>query len=486
MRRFVSLVLIAVLMLGLCACGNSGAEGNAQSNDLTAQLKEGQLLVGYAKVNITPEDSVPLSGFGNTDQRMSTGFQTPIYATCIAMTDKEGNTSIVIGYDLTSTSPGVFETLQKSISETHGIPLTNIVQCASHMHSGPDFGSPILSITRYTPIFAQMVKDVVAAALDDRAPADLYIATAKTEGLNFVRTYIIEAPDGTQMYAGYQSDITETGYPVVGYESEADRDLQLLKFDRGEDKTDVLVANFQTHPHRGDGGKNTLINANIPGAFRDEIQKKLGYDVVYLIGASGNINPDTPKKEDNITANFTEQGQALAKYAIEAEDSYVKVNGGTIESMTSTFSGPVNHADENLIAVALEAQAVWAETNSVAAVRKQFLSFGIHSPYHANAIVNRSKLGTHKPFDIWAISLGDVGIAVAPYEMYDTNGMFIKENSPKKMTLVSTCSNGGNGYFPSELAFQHPGYEVDTTKYAEGSAEELADLYVEMLTEMSK
>jgi len=484
MKKVLCAFLAFIMLLGLCACSDGGSENKA--GDTGVQLKDGQLLVGYAKVDITPEDSVPLAGFGNTDQRMSTGFQTPIYATCVAMTDKDGNTSVVIGYDLTSTGPGVFETLQKSISETHGIPLTNIVQCASHMHSGPDLGSPVLSITRYTPVFAQLVKDVVQAALDDRAPADLYIATAETEGLNFVRTYIIEAPDGTQLYAGYQSDVSETGYPVVGYESEADRDLQLLKFDRGEEKTDVLIANFQTHPHRGDGGSNTLINANIPGAFRDEIQKKLGYDVVYLIGASGNINPDTPKKEDNITANYTEQGQALAKYAIEAEDSYVKVNGGKIESMTRTFEGPVNHADEDLMAVALEAQAVWKKTNSVAEVRRQFLAQGIHSPYHASAIVNRSKLGEYKPFDVWAISLGDVGIAVAPYEMYDTNGMFIKENSPKKMTLVSTCSNGGNGYFPSELAFQHPGYEVDTTKYAEGSAETLADLYVEMLTEMSK
>ena len=486
MKKIFSLVLVLVLILGLLACGNTAAQEPQGGSDPAAQLKDGQLLVGYAKVDITPEDSVPLAGFGNTEQRMSTGFQTPIFATCIVMTDKSGNSAVVIGYDLTSSSAGVFNTLRKSISEEYGIPHENIVQCASHMHSGPDFGSKELSIQRYAPVFAQKVKDVVAAAWEDRAPADLYIATAKTEGLNFVRTYIIEAPDGTQMYAGYQSDISETGYPVVGYESEADRDLQLLKFDRGEDKRDVLMANFQTHPHRGDGGKNTLINANIPGAFRDEIEKKLGYDVVYIIGASGNINPDTPKKEDNTTANFSEQGKALAQYAIQAEDSYVKVNGYDIQGQTRTFVGKINHADEELMAVALEAQAVWHNTNSVAEVRKQFLDDGIHSPYHANAIISRAKLGETSEFDIWAVSLGDVGIAVAPYEMYDTNGMFIKENSPKKMTFVSTCSNGGNGYFPSALAFQHPGYEVDTTRYAEGSAEDLADLYVEMLTEMSK
>ena len=484
MKKVISFVLIAMMIFGLLACGASGEQTGGENAGI--QLKDGQLLVGYAKVDITPEDSVPLRGFGNTEKRMSTGFQSPIFATCVVLTDKSGNSSVIIGYDLTGTGDGVFDTLQKSISETYGIPVTNILQCASHMHSGPDFGSSVLSMQRYTPLFAQMVKDMVAEAWADRSPADIYVATAKTEGLNFVRTYIIEAPDGTQMYAGYQSDITETGYPVVGYESEADRDLGLLKFDREEGKRDVLIANFQTHPHRGDGMSNTLINANIPGAFRDEIEKKLGYYCVYIIGASGNINPDTPKKEDNITANYTEQGKALAQYAIQAEGSYEKVNGYDIQSQTRTFEGKINHADEHLMAVALEAQVVWQSTSSVAAVRKEFLDDGIHSPYHANAIISRAKMGETSSFDIWAISLGDVGIAVAPYEMYDTNGMFIKENSPKKMTIVSTCSNGGNGYFPSKLAFQHPGYEVDTTRYAEGSAEALADLYVEMLTEMSK
>ena len=60
---------------------------------------------------------------------------------------------------------------------------------------------------------------------------------------------------------------------------------------------------------------------------------------------------------------------------------------------------------------------------------------------------------------------------------------FIKENSPFKMTIVATKANGENGYFPSAFAFDvSGGYECDTTKYIRGTAERLADTYVELLT----
>ena len=92
-------------------------------------------------------------------------------------------------------------------------------------------------------------------------------------------------------------------------------------------------------------------------------------------------------------------------------------------------------------------------------------------------------MGNSSSFPIQAFSFGDVGLAAAPYEMFDTSGKFIKENSPFAMTIVAELANGGNGYFPSEQAFVYGGYECDTTKYVCGTAEELADQYVAMLTE---
>ena len=479
MKKLISIVLLLALTAALCACGSAGS---TEAADGLPKLKSGQLNVGYGKINITPEDSMPLGGFGNTDKRMSTGFQSYIFATCIAVTDAEGNSALLFGLDYGSTGAGVWSTVRNSLSEEYGIPTSSIVFSASHMHSSPDLSVNMPSIQRYAPILGQSLKDAAAMAMEDRAPADMYITTTMTEGLNFVRRYKLEG----DIYIGYQSDIDDYGLPIVGYETEADHSLQLVKFDRAEDKTDILVANFQTHPHRGDGANNTLINANLVGAFRDEVEAKLGYDVVYFSGASGNINPDSPIKEHNITSNYTEQGKALAKYAIDAEDTYTKVNGGKVQSATGQFEGKINHSEDHLVSIATEAQAYWQQVNSVALVRQKYLSYGIHSPYHANAIVSRASKGDKEGFDVWAISIGDVGFAIAPYEMFDTNGSFIKENSPKKMTIVATCANGANGYFPSEIAWEHGGYEPDTTKYTRGAAEDLANIYVDLLTQLSK
>jgi hypothetical protein len=108
----------------------------------------------------------------------------------------------------------------------------------------------------------------------------------------------------------------------------------------------------------------------------------------------------------------------------------------------------------------------------------------MNSPYHAGAIIRKSKLPLTGSFDIYAVSIGDVAFVTAPYEMFDTNGSYIKEHSPFEMTFVCTCANGSNSYFPSLLGWKNGGYSVDTTRYEMGTAEKVADKYVEMLKEL--
>ena len=113
------------------------------------------------------------------------------------------------------------------------------------------------------------------------------------------------------------------------------------------------------------------------------------------------------------------------------------------------------------------------------------LGYGIklNSPYHASAIVSRAGMADSKSFPIRAFSFGDVGLVAFPGEQFDTNGKFIKDNSPFEMTIIATKANGENGYFPSQFAFDvSGGYECDTTTYVPGTAERLADQYLEMLT----
>ena len=85
---------------------------------------------------------------------------------------------------------------------------------------------------------------------------------------------------------------------------------------------------------------------------------------------------------------------------------------------------------------------------------------------------------------ISAVSMGDVGFVSAPYEMFDANGVQIKEGSNFKMTFVCAYANGDYGYIPSSLAHSHGGYEVFSCCFVQGTGEALADKMISMLNEL--
>ena len=97
MKKFFALLLSLAILFGLVACAQGGSDA---AGETTASGNE--FLVGYSKVNITPEYSVPLRGYGNPTERMSTGYLDYLYATCAAITDTDGNTVVVFGIDLTN------------------------------------------------------------------------------------------------------------------------------------------------------------------------------------------------------------------------------------------------------------------------------------------------------------------------------------------------------------------------------------------------
>jgi hypothetical protein len=160
---------------------------------------------------------------------------------------------------------------------------------------------------------------------------------------------------------------------------------------------------------------------------------------------------------------------------------------GKVQAAEFEFEAKINHNDDAWAGLGSDLRNRWNKGEITYAQVKELSAaagFPFNSPYHAGAVASRASMGNSSSFPIQAFSFGDVGFAAAPYEMFDTSGVFIKENSPFKMTIVAELANGGNGYFPSQFAFDvSGGYECDTTKYVPGTAERLADQYVEMLTQ---
>ncbi len=480
MKRFLSLLLAGLMVLSLCACDGSTVSGG---NDKNAQ----GFMVGFGEGDITPLDSVPLQGYGNHAERMSTGILSYLYSHALVVRDGAGNTAVIISVDSACVTTDLCKNLRNDIESATKIPYENILITSIHQHSTPDpVCGTVSSSADYKRLFLKNTVKAVEKALDDLAPCEIYINTVETESLNFVRNYIMN--DGTICGDGYGS--SASGYKA--HESEADRNLQLIKFVRegqttqkGKEAKDIILANFWTHPHSGANDNYYNAHADAPGIFRDAVEKKTKAHVMYINGAGANINQVSRFADENKYSDYKARGEALARYAIDAEDSYTKVNAGTVKTTIQTVDCENDHSMDHLLADAQKVYNYWKSTNNSTDAMKQTTNKNIHSVYHAEAIVTKVSQPATQKLDMVAISFGDIAICGGPYEMYDTNGVQVKEGSPMKMTFLCNMANGSIGYIPSQWGYDKGCYSADITKVAPGSGEKLAQVLVDILNEQA-
>ena len=470
MKKIVTYILLMALVLSLCACGTETPGSTEKGQEAAPSFQ-----AGFARINITPKEiGVNMRGFGDEDVRLSTGIISYIYADCLAMTDELGNTALVLSLDIGGCS--VFNDIRTSISDTTGVPFSNIVVSCSHQHSGPADSY----YTEYKTMLIDWCTEVAVKALADRAPATMETTMVETQSLNFVRHYVMN--DGT--YAGDNFGSTESGYKA--HTTEPDRTLRLIRFNREGDKKNILLANFQGHPHMASMKYYTEIHSDTVGVFRDTVSEQLGCEVIYFSGAGGNVKMTSAIEEENLTKDHRVHGALLASYAVNAQD-YVPLASGTISALDQTYTGKVNHDCDYLRDVASEVVAEYNATHKNGTAMLKAAGYPVSSVHHAKAILRNFSLGSTLDVDhLGAIAVGDLAFVAAPYEMFSVNGEYIKANSPFEVTVVATIANGGNGYMASAATYDYGGYEADTSRFVKGTAEELADTFLAMLEQLHK
>ena len=442
--------------------------------------------VGYARIDITPEESLPLAGYGNNMKRLSQGVLDPLYATCIAVTDDSGNSVLLCTIDLINTNDNYSVATRDTISKKYGIHRECVVISATHTHSGPDTRMQTYPpIVRYTEQLIEKLTVLAGQALADRKPATMQGGQTYTKGMNFVRHYILE--NGTCAGDNF-GDFSSA--PIRDHVSEADRQIQLVKFCR-EGGKDILMVNWQAHPikastSRTEYGRSNrpYISADFPGACRSYVEEKTGMHFAYFQGASGNLNPNSSIKEENISLEPIPYGQQLGDYILDGLNNLKPMQTGKVAASETVHRGPVNHTQNHLIPYAEKIRELFEQTNDLGLCCREARKYGINSPYHAGAIIRKAALSGELEFGLGAGRIGDLGFAVLSYEVFDTNGKQIKDNAPFPLTFILECANGANSYIPSKRGFEHGCYEADQCKFMPGTGEEAADEVLELLNQL--
>lgn len=421
MKRIICLLLCALMSIGVFSGCQKGEVAGATSNSLA-----GVFSVGYAKVDITPSESVKLSGFDDASERMSTSVMDRIYATCVAFTDEEGTTVLMFGLDLLNTSEKASEDIRDRITEVIDIPRDNILFSATHTHSSMSPKTTGIPGER----FREGCLEAAKTAMDDRKPAQMYASFGRPENLNYRRHFILT--DGT--YRAYEMGNINQSL-IYGHLGQADNLMQLVKFTR-EGGKDVVLINWQAHYAGANKIDHYAISADYPGVLRNELEKQLDCHAAFVLGGAGNVVCNSRITNRYITdgynyENYITHGQLLAAEAVKIAEHWQPAQTGKI------FLTKENYVMQT------------------------------------------------KEHPLYTFGFGEFGCAFAPFEIFDMHALQVREASPYKFTFYASCANAGDGqkYMPNEEAFSYYCYEADvgSNLYGKGSAEILRDQLMAMM-----
>ena len=431
MQKLIAFLLLIATLLTMVSCSSDlkmdekqtiTEEIKTEEKETEEPLPTGEIVipegfsVGYNRQSVAPE-VFPVQtythfnhvGYSNHD---------PVQLTCTAISDGK-TTFLMISLDIRGVDTGFVDYSTRLIEKAVGIPKEQVFINSTHTHSAPDnshLGEG--NLKQWVQLYYKRLVRAVTLAMHDLTPAEAYIGTSHTEGVTFVRRYLMDT-------GRYVTNPGADDGNAVAHESEADTELRTIRFDREGDKKDVLMVNYQTHYH---GTFATQVSADFVHPLRQKIEKELDVHFAYHNGASGNLNFNSHIKGEKKYNTLEKAAYAIGDTVIDAVSKEEKANLDTLQHEASYF---------------------------------------------------QSRKG--QEVRLYAFTIGDIGFVSAPYEMFDTNGVQIRQASPCKMTFVCAYTNGHMGYCPSKEAFPHGAYEVESSPFSEGDGEEFAGELVRLL-----
>lgn len=385
----------------------------------------GQFAVGFGRADVTPKASVTMSGYAEAGEatRTSQGVLNNLYLSCVAITDEAGDTLLLYTLDCIRINHIPANQIRESVSKATGVPVGNIMISATHSHSTPDVDQPMVE---------EAAVQAATDAMADRAAATMTYAATELEQMSFVRHYTTE--NGAVVGSNFT---VEGAGNKIGHTTEADKELRVLRFER-EGKKPIIMANWLGHATMVSTGSSDfgkahryMVSSDYVGFCQDYVEKNMDCHFALYMGASGNISTSSSIAGESLTDSPIEYGEMLGQHILDAVQATTELKTGTIKTKETQFEG-----------VNLE-------------------------------------------ITVNAFGFGDVGIITAPFEMFDTTSMGVREQSPYEATFVLTQTNGANGYMPTDICFDYIDcYEVRHTNFYRGSAEKIIDVYVQLLKDI--
>ena len=397
---------------------------------------------GFAKVDVTPETPLRLSGYASRAQP-SEGAQTPLHARAMALRADGGETFVLVSLDTIGTDETFTNDVAGRLKQKYGVARKRFALACSHSHTTPHltggitnlFTTPLTDQERknmdaYTERLKDEIVTAVGEAIEDLAPAKVSLGRGKV-GFAMNRRIV---KDGT-----YQGMAPNRGGAV-------DRSVDLLKITDLEGTPRGVVFNYACHATTF-GGDANQVNGDWPGyAARDIEDAHPGVTALCTIGCGADANPE-PRAGARQQAHAQAHGRAMALEVgrlIEQE----------LKPITQPPRAAFGHAKLPIDLPTTDDLKADLKSPRVQVARR---AEGL-----LDALETEGELASSYPMPIQAWRFGDqLTMVFLGGEVVVDYALRLKKELPGERVWVTAYANDVFGYLASERVRSEGGYEVD-------------------------
>ena len=441
-------------------------------------LSAAQLSVGTAKVDITPEKSVPL--WGQFGLRLSQGAKSPIFANVCAIEALEDgkylDAAVFVSVDAVHVPEEFAKIIRdKAAAKECTIKPEKVVFFATHSHTAPTLyvgpalpkGDNIEDYADTIETISTKIADAIVTAWQNRVPADFSWG---------IEQAVIGQSRRAVYFDGHAQMYGNPNNPDFShYENPSDPDLGTIFFWNKEGKLLSVLVNVacpsQVMEHL------SVIYADHWAETRAKLYERFGGDLV-VIGCNAPAGDDSPHPQYRQAAlarmralrgdlsEMDEIARRIDRAVADAYDCAVKDKQSDIRftHIKETLQLPMRQVTEeeykNAKAQSDSFKQALVDNPNKSPAEVAFMAIG----WFGNVVERyesqqAGKVETY-PADVHVVRLGDLAVATNQFELFVDYGMRIKARSPAMATFVIDLADGDGAYMPTDKAIRGGGYSA--------------------------
>ncbi len=398
-----------------------------------AVAASGQFRAGAARRDITPQEPVPMWGYGDRHDALSTGVQDPLHADALVL-DCGGKKLAIVSLDLgRAPAERSLQNIRKRIKDEAGIEYSFIA--GSHTHHGPvlelsdETGKGKGRFDAALRYYAKLEDGIAGAIIEANSklvPARMAAGSVQLDGFNRNRQTKIEPK------------------PV-------DRELAVMRIDDEAGKAIAIVVNFTGHPTTIPSSV-WKFSADYVGAMKNEVTARTGAAALFMQGAAGDqsVLPDGPRK--GYEAFGKALGDEVVKLASSLEPREIANPSLTVREDRFRFTSRIDFSNSMV----------------VGAYQKAFF------PELIPNFIDEYSDGVRPRLTV-ALLNGDIALVGVSGEFFANHALRLKQRARVRQLFFFGYCNGYHQYFPTIEAVAEGGYGADSgvSPVAVGAGEQI-------------